>query len=75
MIISSGDGSDSTSEEELEGEGSKAPVSTPTMVLSSTTIIPPLAPCAIGREWGNAETQYVLDMIREYILDSEKQYF
>jgi hypothetical protein len=40
----------------LEVEGSEAPISTLTMVPPSTTIIPPLAPYAIGREWGNVET-------------------
>jgi hypothetical protein len=75
MIISCDDGGDSTLEEELEGEGSEAPISTPTMVPPSATNIPPPAPGAIGCEWGNAETQYMLDMIREYILDSGKQSF
>jgi hypothetical protein len=33
---------------------------------------PPAAPGAIGREWSNAETQYILDMICEYFLNLEK---
>jgi hypothetical protein len=75
MIFPSDDGGDSSSQEELEGDGSKAPVSTSTMVPPSATIIPPPAPSAISCEWGNVETQYILDIIREYILDSEKQSF
>ena len=72
MILSSDDDGDSSSKEELEVEGFEAPISTLTMVPLSAIIIPPPAPCAIGCKWSNAKTQYMLDMIREYILDSEK---
>ena len=75
MILSSDDDGDSSSKEELEVEGFEAPISTLTMVPLSAIIIPPPAPCAIGCKWSNAKTQYMLDMIREYILDSEKQSF
>jgi hypothetical protein len=75
MIFSSDNGGDSSLKEELEGEDSEATVSTPTIIPPNVVIIPPMAPGTIGRELDNAETQYMLNMIYEYILDLEKQSF
>ena len=75
MMFEIEESEDSLSESEFQGGGFEETIDTPTTFPSTGTSIPASAspssdPVPKHREWGNAKTQHLLDLLRERIVES-----
>ena len=75
MMFDIEESEDSLSESEFQGGGFEETIDTPTTFPSTGTSIlasasPSSDPVPKHREWGNAETQYLLDLLRERTVES-----
>jgi predicted transcriptional regulator len=80
MMFENDESAESLSEEEFEGDSYEELANTPTAMPATTSSIPAsalptTAPLPAHREWGNAQTEYLLDMLRERIVESGFQSF
>jgi len=78
MILESDKSVDILLESEFEGGSFEEPIDTPTAMPSTATSIPASAlpmgvPILAHHEWGTAQTQYLLDMLRKHIVEASYQ--